>query len=63
MGFTGRTDPAVLQLLGGCDGTRTLGDLVRETAGVLEVEVDALSPEVAGVVRQMLSLGFLESIT
>ncbi|HXJ67086.1 MAG TPA: class I SAM-dependent methyltransferase, partial [Actinomycetota bacterium] len=62
LGFTGRTDPAVLQLLGSCDGTRTLGDLVRETAGVLEVEVDALAPEVAGVVRQMLSLGFLEPV-
>jgi methylase of polypeptide subunit release factors len=61
LGFTGRTDPAVLRLLGGCDGTRTLGDLVRETAGVLEVGVDALAPEVAGVVRQMLSLGFLET--
>jgi len=61
LGFTGRTDPAVLQLIGGCDGTRTLGDLVRETADVLEVQVDALAPEVAGVARQMLSLGFLEA--
>jgi methylase of polypeptide subunit release factors len=59
--FTGRLDQYVIQVMSGCDGTHRLSDLVRRTAGVMEVEVATLAPVVVTVVRQLLSLGFLET--
>jgi methylase of polypeptide subunit release factors len=61
LSFAGRVDPYVLRVLDGCDGTHRLGDLVREAAGLMEIEVATLAPVAAAVARQMLSLGFLET--
>jgi hypothetical protein len=61
LSLAGRVDPYVLRVLAGCDGTHRLGDLVREAAGLMEIEVATLAPVAAAVARQMLSLGFLNA--
>jgi methylase of polypeptide subunit release factors len=61
LAFEGRSDPFVLQVLGGCDGTHRLRDLVRHAARASGLEEPSIAPRVVEVVRQVLSLGFLEA--
>ncbi len=61
LAFVGEGDLFVLRVLSECDGRHRLRDLVREAASMMEVEVAELEPVAVEVIRQMLSLGFLEA--
>ncbi len=61
LAFGGRSDPFVLRVMGGCDGTHRLSDLVRRAAREMGLEEPTVTPVVVEVVRQVLSLGFLEA--
>jgi methylase of polypeptide subunit release factors len=59
--FSGSVDVHVLRVLSGCDGRRRLREVVGEAAAAMGVEAGQLEPLAVGMVRQMLSLGFLEA--
>jgi methylase of polypeptide subunit release factors len=61
LAFGGRSDPFVLRVMAGCDGTHRLSDLVRRAAREMGLEEPTVTPIVVDVVRQVLSLGFLEA--
>jgi methylase of polypeptide subunit release factors len=61
LAFAGKSDPFVLRVLAGCDGTHRLSDLIRHAARAMELEEPTVTPIVVDVVRQVLSLGFLEA--
>jgi methylase of polypeptide subunit release factors len=61
LAFAGKSDPFVLRVLAGCDGTHRLSDLVRHSARAMDLEEPTVTPIVVDVVRQVLSLGFLEA--
>jgi methylase of polypeptide subunit release factors len=61
LAFAGRSDPFVLRVMAGCDGTHRLSDLVRRAAREMGLEEPTVTPVVVEVVRQVLSLGFLEA--
>jgi hypothetical protein len=47
--------------MAGCDGNHRLSDLVRRAAREMGLEEPTVTPLVVDVVRQVLSLGFLEA--
>jgi hypothetical protein len=61
LAFAGKGDPFVLRVLAGCDGSHRLSDLVRQSARAMDLEEPTVTPIVVDVVRQVLSLGFLEA--
>jgi hypothetical protein len=61
LAIAGRANPFVLRVLAGCDGTHRLSDLVRQSARAMGLEEPTVTPLVVNVVRQVLSLGFLEA--
>jgi len=61
LAFVGKSDPFVLRVLAGCDGTHRLSDLVRQSARAMGLEEPTVTPIVVDVVRQVLALGFLEA--
>ncbi len=61
LSFSGTADGFILGVLAGCDGTHPLRDLVRAVAPAMEVDAGKLEPAAVEIVRQMLSLGFLEA--
>jgi methylase of polypeptide subunit release factors len=61
LAFEGRSDPFVLRVMAGCDGNHRLSDLVRRAAREMGLEEPTVTPLVVDVVRQVLSLGFLEA--
>jgi methylase of polypeptide subunit release factors len=59
--FAGTVDHLVLRVLAGCDGTRLLREVIVDAASVMEVDSEPLGPLAVEMVREMLSLGFLEA--
>jgi hypothetical protein len=59
LAYEGGVDPHGALLLGRCDGTRPLGELVAETAAEIGVAVDSLVPTALRVTRTMVEQGFL----
>ena len=57
--FRGMVDPYTLHLLRRCDGQHALSDVVAEMASRGGADRDQLASAVAGVVRRLVSLGFL----
>ncbi|MBV8453134.1 MAG: hypothetical protein JOZ29_12825 [Deltaproteobacteria bacterium] len=58
-GFTGRLDANVIALLGGCDGSRTLRELLVEFAHQLKLDFKAVAPVGLEVMRSLMRSGFL----
>jgi methylase of polypeptide subunit release factors len=56
---TGRTDPFMARLVGGCDGTRPLRELVGDMAESLQRDMSDVAPSVLELVRGMVTSGFL----
>lgn len=55
----GRVDPYVERLLIGCDGSRSLGDLIGEMADALQLEPSAIESDACALVRAFILRGFL----
>jgi SAM-dependent methyltransferase len=59
LAFCGNVDPYVANLLVGCDGRRTLGELLTEMAASLGKSPADIAPALCGVVRSLIAPGFL----
>jgi hypothetical protein len=59
LAFRGTVDAYGVHLLRQCDGRRPLREVVTELARLGGVDVDALAATVTGVVRRLISFGFL----
>jgi hypothetical protein len=57
--FTGNLDVNVVSLLSGCDGSRTLRDLLTEFSGYLGVGFSTVAPVAIEVMRKLVRSGFL----
>ncbi len=59
--FTGEADRLMATVLAGCDGRRTLGELVNELACGLNTDRGIIIPPCLDVFRRLLQMGFLTS--
>jgi hypothetical protein len=57
--FTGNLDVNVVSLLSGCDGSRTLRDLLAELARPLGVDFSVVAPVGLEIMRSLMRSGFL----
>ena len=57
--FTGRLDVNVISLLSGCDGSRTLRELLADMARRLNVNFSSVAPMGVEVMRSLMRSGFL----
>lgn len=58
-GATGQIDPAMAQLLGGCDGSRTAAELLTELAEGVEISRDEAFAQGVPILRNLIAAGFL----
>ena len=58
--WSGNVDLAGASVLGACDGTRSMADLLADLAEALGPEADALSASWPATVRRLVQFGFLE---
>jgi len=58
-GFTGRLDENVISLLAGCDGSRTLRELLVEFANRVGMDFKTVAPVGLEVMRSLMRSGFL----
>ncbi len=59
IGFAGEVDRLVCTVLAGCDGARTLAELVADLAASVGQPAGAIAPACVRVVRQLMATGFL----
>ena len=57
--FHGTVDPYAIQLLGGCDGRRTLRAIAEEIAAQAGVSVPQFTAAAADIARRLIAMGFL----
>jgi hypothetical protein len=57
--FSGKADVHVLRLLTGCDGKRSLRELVNAVAASLDQSFDSIAPACLAVVKKMIRSGML----
>ena len=57
--FIGNTDRMVATVLAGCDGSRTLRELVAELADELHLDPEKIGAPCAAIIRKLLETGFL----
>ena len=57
--FAGNLDVNVVSLLSGCDGSRTLRELLAELARRLGVEFNVVAPVGLEIMRSLMRSGFL----
>jgi hypothetical protein len=57
--FTGNVDRLMVTMLAGCNGERTLDELVRDLAGGLKMDPDKIIQPCIEVMRKLLQKGFL----
>ena len=60
LGLRNRVPPQALHVLLRMDGSRTLGELVAETAEETGLDVESLTPSAVSCVEELFELGFLE---
>ncbi|MBN2271777.1 MAG: methyltransferase [Sedimentisphaerales bacterium] len=60
--FAGNVDIFITNLLAGCDGKRTLRELIVEIAGRMKADPDNVVPACLTAVRKLLQCGFLGSV-
>jgi hypothetical protein len=59
LAYTGDADPYVAMMVGRCDGTRPLGELLAELAASVDEDPTTLIPACLQVVRRLIECGFL----
>ncbi|MHC4742283.1 MAG: DUF7782 domain-containing protein, partial [Planctomycetota bacterium] len=59
--FAGNVDIYVANLLAGCDGRRTLRELLEEVASRAKTEPENITPTCLNVVKNLMRSGFLSS--
>lgn len=59
LAYRGSVDRPVADLVGRCDGSKRLGELIAELAANYEIAIDALAPACLRVVRKLIERGFL----
>jgi methylase of polypeptide subunit release factors len=59
--FAGNVDMYIANLLAGCDGRRTLRELIAATAGLLKANPEQLTPACLETVRKLMQSGFLSA--
>lgn len=59
LAFSGSVDQYAAGLIARCDGQRMLRELIHELAQITNQEVDTLSPQVVGTIRQLIEQAFL----
>jgi len=59
--FAGHVDTYIASLLAGCDGRRTLRELVLEVAGRMQTDTEKVMPDCLSVVRKLMQSGFLSA--
>jgi methylase of polypeptide subunit release factors len=57
--FAGHGDAALVRLLTGCRGDRTLRELIEQLAGEIETPFETVAPSALGVARKMVRAGIL----
>jgi methylase of polypeptide subunit release factors len=57
--FVGNVDRLVSTVLAGCDGKRTVGELVADLAAGLRMEPEKVAPPCINLMRKLLKTGFL----
>ena len=57
--YSGRVDPALMRLVLGCDGKRSLGELLDEVVPARDRGAADTIPRFLAAVRQLIALGFL----
>jgi methylase of polypeptide subunit release factors len=57
--FAGNVDRLVSTILAGCDGRRTLAELVTDLAAGLHMKPDEIAPGCIAVIRKLIETGFL----
>jgi len=60
--FAGNMDMYIANLLAGCDGRRTLRELVEEVAGRAKTAPEKIIPSCLAVVQKLMRCGFLSSV-
>ncbi len=59
LAYTGDADPYVAALIGRCDGTRPLADLIAELASATNEDPAKFTPACLRIVRRLIECGFL----
>jgi ubiquinone/menaquinone biosynthesis C-methylase UbiE len=59
LAYSGTVDPLVADVVARCDGRRTLGAALAETASSLGFDADGLEPACVAVARRLVEQGFL----
>jgi hypothetical protein len=57
--YTGNADVHVAKFLAACDGCRTLGELLTDTAASLEVDVANIRAPFLDIARRLIERGFI----
>jgi len=60
--FAGNVDSFITNLLAGCDGKRTLRELIAAVAGRMQADAEGLTPACLAAVRRLMQSGFLSSV-
>ena len=63
MPYEGRIDRHVASVLAGCDGSRTLAELVGTLAADVKAPAERIAPGCARIIRKLLETGFLTVVT
>ena len=61
--FSGKVDMHIAKLLAGCDGQRTLRELIGVMAGRMQTDAEEFMPACLAVVRKLMRAGFLSSVS
>ncbi|MHC4332719.1 MAG: hypothetical protein ACYSUP_00105 [Planctomycetota bacterium] len=62
MPFARHMDMYVTNILAGCDGRRTLRELIVVTAGSLQADPEQFTPACLEAVRKLMQSGFLSAV-
>lgn len=60
--FAGNVDMYIMKLLAGCDGQRTLREIVTTVADRVQADPEGLTPACLAVVRKLMQSGFLSAV-
>ena len=60
--FAGNVDMYIANLLVGCDGRRTLRELIEEVADRMQTDPETVGPACLAAVRKLMQAGFLSSV-
>jgi len=61
--FAGNMDMYIANLLAGCDGQRTLRELIEAVADRIQTNQETVGPACLAAVRKLMQAGFLSSVS